>query len=183
MASAAAVRRRRSANNARIAAKQRRQKILVVVLAAVLVALLAYQVPKLLERSGDGSASVEFAPPSGNGSPVTGYSILVSPGGRAVSCPASPCTVTGLTNGSTYSVAVVATNAVGDSVASPSQAVTPVVRADGAIRPAPRTLALTGGGNFRLAASGTVVVIAGSAMVALDEHKRRGTGSARASQV
>jgi hypothetical protein len=63
MASAAAIRRRGSANNARIAAKQRRQKILVVVLAAVLVALLAYQLPQLLERSsGNSSAAVPAAP-------------------------------------------------------------------------------------------------------------------------
>jgi hypothetical protein len=63
MASAAAIRRRGSANNARIAAKQRRQKILVVMLAVVLVALLAYQLPNVLERSsGNSSAAVGAAP-------------------------------------------------------------------------------------------------------------------------
>jgi hypothetical protein len=62
MASTVAIRRRGSTNNARIAAKQRRQKILVVVLAAVLVALLAYEVPHLLERSGGNSSAVPAAP-------------------------------------------------------------------------------------------------------------------------
>jgi hypothetical protein len=46
-----------------MAAKQRRQKILVVVLAAVLVALLAYELPKILNRSsGNSSAAVPAAP-------------------------------------------------------------------------------------------------------------------------
>jgi hypothetical protein len=68
MASAAAMRRRRSANNARIAAKQRRQKILVVVLLAILAALLAWEVPKLLERSsGDSSSAVPAATPASIG--------------------------------------------------------------------------------------------------------------------
>ena len=63
MASAAAIRRRGSANNARIAAKRRRQTILVVVLAAVLTALLAWEVPHLLNRSsGSNLAAVPAAP-------------------------------------------------------------------------------------------------------------------------
>ena len=68
MASAAVMRRRRSANNARIAAKQRRQKILVVVLLAILAALLAWEVPKLLERSsGDSSSAAPAATPASIG--------------------------------------------------------------------------------------------------------------------
>jgi hypothetical protein len=62
LASAAVTRRRASANTSRIAAKQRRQKIFVVVLAVVLVALLAYEVPRLLKRSDISSSAAPAAP-------------------------------------------------------------------------------------------------------------------------
>ncbi len=55
--------------NARRAAKQRRQKILVVVLAGVLVALLAYELPKLVNGSGGNSSAVSAAPAASIPSP------------------------------------------------------------------------------------------------------------------
>ncbi len=73
-----------------------------------------------------GGATVSFTPPADNGSAITGYTVLIS-GGSSVQCAASPCAVTGLTNGTSYTFQVVATNDVGDSAASAvSGSVTPV---------------------------------------------------------
>jgi hypothetical protein len=83
---------------------------------------------------GDQSALVSWAAVSGNGSPVTGYTVTSSPGGKTCTTAGLSCTVTGLTNGTAYTFTVVATNAVGDSLASdPSDAVTPV----GGVEPEP----------------------------------------------
>jgi outer membrane protein OmpA-like peptidoglycan-associated protein len=78
---------------------------------------------------GDAQATVAFEAPADNGSAITGYTVQVSDGTSThnVSCDASPCLVSGLTNGTAYTFSVVATNDVGDSAASdPSDAVTPV---------------------------------------------------------
>ncbi len=146
---------------------------------AVVPAAVPDSVTSFTVIAGDGSATVEFAAPSDNGSAITGYSILVSPGGRTVSCRSSPCTITGLANGSTSSLAVVATNAVGNSVPSPSQSVTPVVRSGGAARrAAPVALAVTGGLDLRLATSGAMLLIVGLTMVSAAGRKRRPVRSA-----
>ena len=78
--------------------------------------------------AGDGQASVSFtAPASNGGSAVTSYTVTSSPGGLTATCPGSPCVVTGLTNGTSYTFTVHATNANGDSPESAaSAAVTPV---------------------------------------------------------
>jgi large repetitive protein len=74
---------------------------------------------------GNAQATVTFVAPSGNGSAITGYTVTGTPGGT-LSCSASPCTVTGLTNGTAYTFTVHATNAVGDGAESTaSSAVTP----------------------------------------------------------
>jgi hypothetical protein len=99
--SAAAARRRGSANNARIAAKQRRQKILVVVLAAVLVALLAFQLPKVFDRFGRGSTAVPAAPAVSSPEPVS------EPRGERLAGPgngADPFAVVSLPNGDARAV-------------------------------------------------------------------------------
>src|SRR5260370_475230 len=78
---------------------------------------------------GNDKASVSVTSPSNNGgSAITSYTVTSLPGGltATVSAPATTATVTGLSNGTSYTFTVVATNSVGNSVASsPSNAVTP----------------------------------------------------------
>jgi uncharacterized protein (TIGR02145 family) len=77
--------------------------------------------------AGNAQASVAFtAPASNGGSAITGYTVTSSPGSFTATGASSPLTVTGLTNGTSYTFTVIATNAVGNSVASAaSAAVTP----------------------------------------------------------
>ena len=82
----------------------------------------------VVATAGNASASVAFtAPASNGGSVITGYTVTSSPGSFTATGATSPVNVTGLTNGTAYTFTVVATNAVGNSVASTaSTAVTPV---------------------------------------------------------
>ncbi|CAN2228028.1 Listeria/Bacterioides repeat [Candidatus Nanopelagicaceae bacterium] len=72
---------------------------------------------------GDGNATITIAAPSSGGTP-TSYTVTASPGGASctVISPATSCTITGLTNGTSYSFSTVANNATGSSSASPSSA-------------------------------------------------------------
>jgi len=77
---------------------------------------------------GDTQVAVSWtAPVSNGGPPITGYTVTATPGGQtATTTGATSATVTGLTNGTGYTFAVTATNAVGTSSASAaSAAVTP----------------------------------------------------------
>ena len=75
---------------------------------------------------GDGEATVSFNAGAANGSAITGHTVIAQPGGAETSCPASPCVVSGLTNGTSYTFRIVTTNDVGTSDPSgPSNAVTP----------------------------------------------------------
>jgi uncharacterized protein (TIGR02145 family) len=78
--------------------------------------------------AGNASASVSFVAPTNNGgSAITGYTVTSSPGGITATGTTSPINVTGLTNGTAYTFRVIATNVIGNSVASSaSTAVTPV---------------------------------------------------------
>jgi len=67
-------------------------------------------------------------PASPNGSAVTGYTATLSPGGATCSTNASTltCTISGLTNSTTYTASVRATNAIGTSALAATTTVTPI---------------------------------------------------------
>jgi predicted phage tail protein len=82
-----------------------------------------------LAVAGDASASVSWVAPSDSGSyPMSTYQVTSTPGGRSclVAVPALTCTVSGLTNGTSYTFTVRALNGAGWGASSgPSNAVTP----------------------------------------------------------
>jgi hypothetical protein len=77
--------------------------------------------------AGIGQATVSFSPPVNNGgSAITAYTVTSSPGGFTASGTSTSIEVYGLTNGTSYTFTVLATNAYGNSVASlASASVTP----------------------------------------------------------
>lgn len=77
--------------------------------------------------AGDTQASIAFgAPASSGGAAITGYTVTANPGGATGTGAGSPITVTGLTNGVSYTFTVTATNAAGTGAASAvSNAVVP----------------------------------------------------------
>ncbi|MCW2523397.1 MAG: fibronectin type protein, partial [Frankiales bacterium] len=95
----------------------------------VLHGLTAPDAPILTSATaGDTQATVAFTTPgSDGGSPITGYTLTSTPGSVTKACPGSPCTISGLTNGTAYTFTLHATNAIGDSTeSSASPSVTPV---------------------------------------------------------
>ena len=79
---------------------------------------------------GNGSAGVTWTAPTNNGgSALTSYTVTASPGGASATTPngaTTSATVSGLSNGTSYTFSVVATNAFGNSSASSaSNAVVP----------------------------------------------------------
>lgn len=80
--------------------------------------------------AGDTSIAVSWSAPAVlNGSPVQNYVATANPGGQTCQPPGATlsCTITGLTNGTSYTVSVAASNGAGSSPASsPSTAVVPV---------------------------------------------------------
>ena len=66
--------------------------------------------------AGDGSAVVSWTTPSSpGGSEITSYTATAAPGGASCTSTTNSCTITGLTNGTSYTVTVTATNAQGTS--------------------------------------------------------------------
>jgi hypothetical protein len=93
--------------------------------------------------AGNGQAVITWAVPATNGgAAITAYTVTASPGGATCATTgALTCTVTGLTNGSSYTFTVTATNVAGNSSASaPSASVTPLT-----VPGAPTTVAGTTG--------------------------------------
>ncbi len=73
-----------------------------------------------------GSATIYFSIPAANvGNATASYTATCTAGGFTATGPGSPLTVTGLSNGTSYSCSVVASNAAGSSPQSASVSVTP----------------------------------------------------------
>ena len=82
----------------------------------------------MVATAGNGSISLAFTAPASNGGTViTGYTGSCAATGAAVTATAvaSPVAISGLTNGSSYSCTVTASNAVGSSAASAAVSATP----------------------------------------------------------
>ena len=148
MASTAAIKRRGSANSGRIAAKQRRQTIVVVVLAVVLVALLAFQVPRLLDRSGStGSAAAPAAPAASIPAPVSGRE------GKRVSGKGSdPFAVRSLPNGDSRVAAAGGPDPFSAPSTSSSSSASPAAL--------PKRIVIGRPGGHRVAKRGWIVILA-----------------------
>jgi hypothetical protein len=78
---------------------------------------------------GNAEATVTFtAPVADGGSPITGYRVTSTPGSITATGSSSPITITGLTNGTSYTFTVAAQNANGYGPESdPSNSVTPAL--------------------------------------------------------
>lgn len=68
-----------------------------------------------VDATGDSEVTLTWGAPPSNGAPITGYVVQSTDGAISFPCPATTCTVTGLTNNVTYRFQVVAQNEVGDS--------------------------------------------------------------------
>jgi hypothetical protein len=124
--------------------------------------------------AGAGSATVSWTAPSGNGSTITGYTVPASPGGATCTWTSGPlsCTVTGLSDGTTYTFTVTSTNGVGTDTASGSSAATTVPESGAASAPSPDTGAYQGAGMPVL---GLVLALLGLLLVvSLGTRRRRG---------
>jgi hypothetical protein len=94
----------------------------------------------VVATAGNTTAYVTWTAPASNGSPITSYTVTSSPGGIICGTTTTACGFLGLTNGTSYTFTVTATNAIGTGPASsPSNAVTP-----GAVPTAPGGLSATG---------------------------------------
>jgi hypothetical protein len=116
----------------------------------------------------DGAASVVFTPPASNGgSDITGYTVTATDttnpanGGQTATGTANPITVTGLTNGDTYTFTVTATNEVGTGPASAASA--PVTPAAPPPTPKPQTITFTSKAPTAAVAGGPTYTVKASA--------------------
>jgi len=140
--------------------------------------------------AGNTSASVFFAAPANTGAgAITGYTVTASPGGiTAFSVGATTSVVvSGLSNGTSYTFTVTATNAQSTSVPSaPSNAVTPFASgagltaqtitfptATGAIIGQPITLAASSTSNYNI----TYVLVSGPATLSGNQLTITGTAA------
>jgi hypothetical protein len=100
----------------------------------------------------EGVSASWTAPASNGGTAITGYVAVATPGGKSCTTTALSCTITGLTNGTPYTVAVTATNATGTS--SPASA--------GPVTPGKPVITITGSRDGqRITVTGTAVHLDG----------------------
>ncbi|WP_207708939.1 S-layer homology domain-containing protein, partial [Heliomicrobium gestii] len=118
--------------------------------------------------AGSGQAIITFTAPMDNGgSPITGYEVIASPGNVVVTGATSPITVTGLTNGTSYTFTVKAINGVGRSASSTeSNAITP------------RSSSSGGGGGNNAAPSPTTQSGTGASVLVNGREENAGSVSA-----
>lgn len=76
---------------------------------------------------GNQQVSVAFSIPVQIGTGIPTYTATSSPGGFTASGASSPLVITGLSNGTSYTFTVTATNNFGSTTSAPSSAVTPAV--------------------------------------------------------
>jgi hypothetical protein len=104
----------------------------------------------------DRAVVLSWGAPPNNGAPITGFTVTSSRGDIRA-CPATTCTIDGLTNDAEYTFTVVATNAIGTSEPSPPSA---PARPD--LRPATPDAPMATAGDRSLAISWTVPTSVGS---------------------
>ncbi len=72
-----------------------------------------------------GAAAVTFGAPVDGGAAIIDYTVIAAPGGATATCSNSPCTISGLSNGTAYSFVVTARNVAGSSAPSAAVRTTP----------------------------------------------------------
>lgn len=124
----------------------------------------------LVARFANQKVNLTWAAPTYTGlTPITGYTVVASPGGAQCTTTALGCGVSGLTNGRLYTFAVTATNAAGTSVAA-------VASATPATRPSAPSIKST-----RALAGGVQIVVGAPARtggVAIEAYEYSLTGAA-----
>jgi len=119
--------------------------------------------------AGDAQASVSFTAPTDNGgSAITGYTVTSIPAGGVdtnAGTNGTTHTITGLTNGTSYTFTVHAINSVGNSVESvPTVSVTPAAAGATTVPDAPTGLVVTGGNSQATVVFGAPANDGGSAI-------------------
>ena len=132
----------------------------------------------VVANSGDSQAAISWTAPFSGGTPITSYTATISPGGLTCTTSTTSCSVSGLTNGTTYSITVTATNGIGTSAPSAPVSVVPggipltAPSAGGVPTTTPSPLAFTGAEVS--VATGVALLLFGFAVgLFLISHRRR----------
>lgn len=126
---------------------------------------------QVVAAGADGAVDVSWAAPGGDGgSPVSGYTVRAfseatggSIAGRCTAATTS-CTITGLTNGTTYHLAVTASNAFGEGAPQPERAAATAAVPTVAVPSVPQAVALAPGNGTLTATWQEPASIGGSAV-------------------